>query len=169
MKGGLKDLSVSRTTFNWGIPVPDDPAHIMYVWLDALTNYITAAGFPDTEQCRLRTFWPADLHMVGKDILRFHAVYWPAFLMAAGLAPPRRVFAHGWWTNEGQKISKSLGNVIEPLRADRAATASIRCATSCCAKCRSAMTATSRIAPWSAGSTAISPTASAISRSACCR
>ena len=115
VKGGLKDLSISRTTFKWGIPVPDDPAHIMYVWLDALTNYITAAGFPDTEGADYRTFWPADLHMVGKDILRFHTVYWPAFLMAAGLEPPRRVFAHGWWTNEGQKISKRLGNVIEPL------------------------------------------------------
>jgi len=116
VRGGLNDLSVSRTTFKWGIPVPDDPGHIMYVWLDALTNYITAAGFPDTDSESFRTFWPADLHMVGKDILRFHAVYWPAFLMAAGLEPPRRVFAHGWWTNEGQKISKSLGNVIDPLR-----------------------------------------------------
>lgn len=115
VRGGLQDLSVSRTTFRWGVPVPDDDAHIMYVWLDALTNYITAVGFPDTGSEAYRTFWPADLHMVGKDILRFHAVYWPAFLMAAGLEPPRRVFAHGWWTNEGQKISKSLGNVIEPL------------------------------------------------------
>ena len=114
VKGGLKDLSVSRTTFKWGIPVPDDPAHIMYVWLDALTNYITAAGYPDTSSADFQTFWPADLHMVGKDILRFHTVYWPAFLMAAGLEPPRRVFAHGWWTNEGQKISKRLGNVIDP-------------------------------------------------------
>jgi methionyl-tRNA synthetase len=87
----------------------------MYVWLDALTNYITAAGFPDVDSPTYRKFWPADLHMVGKDILRFHAVYWPAFLMAADLAPPRRVFAHGWWTNEGQKISKSTGNVIDPL------------------------------------------------------
>jgi methionyl-tRNA synthetase len=114
VKSGLKDLSVSRTTFKWGVPVPDDADHIMYVWLDALTNYITAVGFPDTEQEKYIKFWPADLHMVGKDILRFHAVYWPAFLMAAGLEPPRRVFAHGWWTNEGQKISKSLGNVIDP-------------------------------------------------------
>ena len=86
----------------------------MYVWLDALTNYITAAGFPDTESNKYKRYWPADLHMVGKDILRFHTVYWPAFLMAAGLEPPKRVFAHGWWTNEGQKISKSLGNVISP-------------------------------------------------------
>jgi methionyl-tRNA synthetase len=114
VKSGLKDLSVSRTTFKWGVPVPDDTDHIMYVWLDALVNYITAVGFPDTQQEKYIKFWPADLHMVGKDILRFHAVYWPAFLMAAGLEPPQRVFAHGWWTNEGQKISKSLGNVIDP-------------------------------------------------------
>jgi methionyl-tRNA synthetase len=116
VRGGLKDLSVSRTSFKWGVPVPGDPAHIMYVWLDALINYITAAGFPDLESATYKRFWPADLHMVGKDILRFHAVYWPAFLMAAELPPPRRVFAHGWWTNEGQKISKSLGNVIDPLK-----------------------------------------------------
>lgn len=115
VKGGLKDLSVSRTTFAWGIPVPGDDRHIMYVWLDALTNYITALGYPDIGPDSLYArYWPANLHMVGKDILRFHAVYWPAFLMAAGLAPPRRVFAHGWWTIEGQKMSKSLGNVIAP-------------------------------------------------------
>ena len=115
VRGGLQDLSVSRTTFKWGVPVPDDPDHIMYVWLDALTNYITEAGYPDTSAPNWR-YWPADLHMVGKDIIRFHTVYWPAFLMAAGVAPPRRVFAHGWWTAEGQKISKSLGNVIDPLK-----------------------------------------------------
>lgn len=115
VKGGLQDLSVSRTTFKWGIPVPGDDEHIMYVWLDALTNYITACGFPDTEQADYKKFWPADVHMVGKDILRFHAVYWPAFLMAAELELPKRVFAHGWWTNEGQKISKSTGNVIDPI------------------------------------------------------
>lgn len=115
VSGGLLDLSVSRTTFKWGVPVPDDDAHIMYVWLDALTNYITAVGFPETDSGEYTTYWPADLHMVGKDILRFHAVYWPAFLMAAGLEAPKRVFAHGWWTNEGQKISKSLGNVIDPI------------------------------------------------------
>ncbi len=116
VKQGLRDLSISRTTFKWGVPVPDDPAHIMYVWMDALTNYATAVGLPDTESDSFKKFWPADLHMVGKDILRFHAVYWPAFLMGAGLEPPRRIFAHGWWTNEGQKISKSLGNVIDPLQ-----------------------------------------------------
>jgi len=115
VRGGLKDLSVSRTSFKWGIPVPDDDAHIMYVWLDALTNYITAAGYPDTDGGYAK-WWPADLHMVGKDILRFHAVYWPAFLMGAGLEPPKRVFAHGWWTVEGEKMSKSLGNAIDPLK-----------------------------------------------------
>lgn len=115
VKGGLNDLSISRTTFNWGVKVPGDDAHIMYVWLDALTNYITAVGYPDTDSDLYKKYWPADLHMVGKDILRFHAVYWPAFLMAAGIEPPKRVFAHGWWTNEGQKISKSLGNVIDPV------------------------------------------------------
>ncbi|MCK8783732.1 methionine--tRNA ligase [Roseomonas sp. NAR14] len=114
VRSGLQDLSVSRTSFRWGVPVPGDPDHVMYVWLDALTNYITAVGYPD-ENAEKWKFWPADVHFVGKDILRFHAIYWPAFLMAAGLEPPRRVFAHGWWTNEGQKISKSLGNVIDPL------------------------------------------------------
>ncbi len=114
VRSGLQDLSVSRTSFDWGVPVPGDPKHVMYVWLDALTNYITAVGYPDTESEDFTTYWPADLHMVGKDILRFHAVYWPAFLIAAGIEPPKRVFAHGWWTNEGQKISKSLGNVISP-------------------------------------------------------
>lgn len=116
VKGGLIDLSISRTTFNWGVPVPNDPAHVMYVWIDALTNYMTAAGYPDTDSESYKKFWPADLHMVGKDIIRFHTVFWPAFLLAAGLEPPKRVFAHGWWTNEGQKISKSLGNVIDPLQ-----------------------------------------------------
>ncbi|NIA67751.1 methionine--tRNA ligase [Pelagibius litoralis] len=114
VKGGLKDLSISRTTFGWGVPVPDAPGHIMYVWIDALTNYITAVGYPDTDAENFKTFWPADVHMVGKDILRFHAVYWPAFLMAAGVPTPKRVFAHGWWTNEGEKISKTVGNVIAP-------------------------------------------------------
>src|SRR5205807_6820093 len=113
VRGGLTDLSISRTSFRWGVPVPGNPAHVMYVWLDALTNYITAVGFPDESSPRW-SFWPADLHVVGKEIVRFHAVYWPAFLMAAGLDPPRRVFSHGWWTVEGQKMSKSIGNVIDP-------------------------------------------------------
>jgi len=114
VEGGLHDLSISRTSFDWGVQVPDDPDHVMYVWLDALTNYITALGYPD-QKGEYAAYWPADLHMVGKDIVRFHAVYWPAFLLAAGLEPPKRVYAHGWWTNEGQKISKSLGNVIDPV------------------------------------------------------
>ena len=113
VRGGLNDLSVSRTSFRWGIEVPGDPEHVMYVWLDALTNYLTATGYPDPDAPRAG-FWPADLHMVGKDIIRFHAVYWPAFLMAAGLPTPRRVCANGWWTVEGEKMSKSIGNVIEP-------------------------------------------------------
>jgi methionyl-tRNA synthetase len=114
IRGGLNDLSVSRSSFSWGIPVPDDAGHVMYVWLDALANYITALGYPDTE-APLWRFWPADLHLVGKDIQRFHAVYWPAFLMAAGLPVPKRIFSHGWWTVEGQKMSKSVGNVVDPL------------------------------------------------------
>ncbi len=113
VKSGLRDLSVSRTNFDWGVPVPDAPGHVMYVWIDALTNYLTAVGYADETE-EFKKFWPADLHMVGKDIVRFHAVYWPAFLMAAGVEPPRRVFAHGWWTVEGQKMSKSLNNAISP-------------------------------------------------------
>jgi methionyl-tRNA synthetase len=114
VKGGLIDLSVSRTSFSWGVTVPNDPAHVIYVWLDALTNYISALGYPEIDG-EYKTFWPADVHMVGKDITRFHAVYWPAFLMAAGLPVPKSIMAHGWWTNDGQKISKSLGNVIDPF------------------------------------------------------
>lgn len=120
MRDGLRDLSVSRTTFTWGVPVPGPPppdglSHVMYVWLDALTNYLTALGYPDTEAADFRSFWPASLHVVGKDILRFHAIYWPAFLMAAGLPLPKRLFAHGWWMNEGEKMSKSVGNVVDPV------------------------------------------------------
>ena len=106
----------------------------MYVWLDALTNYITRSAIPTPTASSTARFWPADFHVVGKDILRFHAVYWPAFLMSAGLPPPKQVFAHGWWTVEGQKMSKSPGNVVEPVRADRRTTASTRPATSCCAR-----------------------------------
>ncbi len=113
VKGGLRDLSISRSSFSWGIPVPGDPGHVMYVWLDALANYITALGFPDAQAPRW-AYWPAQLHLVGKDIIRFHAVYWPAFLMAAGLPVPERVYSNGWWTAEGEKMSKSLGNVVEP-------------------------------------------------------
>ncbi|HVZ08301.1 methionine--tRNA ligase [Rhodopila sp.] len=115
VKGGLMDLSISRTTFNWGIPVPDAPGHVMYVWLDALTNYVTGCGFPDPNAPRWK-YWPADVHFVGKDIIRFHAVYWPAFLMSAGLPLPRRITSNGWWVVDGEKMSKSLGNVIEPRK-----------------------------------------------------
>jgi methionyl-tRNA synthetase len=114
VSGGLRDLSISRTTFNWGVPVPGDDDHVMYVWIDALANYISAIGYPDDTE-NFQKFWPANLHIVGKDILRFHAVYWPALLMAADLPIPQRLFAHGWWTKDGEKISKSLGNVIDPL------------------------------------------------------
>ena len=113
IKGGLKDLSISRTTFKWGVKVPNEDNHVMYVWIDALCNYITALNYPDIENNNFKKFWPG-IHIVGKDILRFHAVYWPAFLMAADIEPPKKIFAHGWWTNEGQKISKSIGNVIDP-------------------------------------------------------
>ncbi len=111
--GGLNDLSVSRTTFDWGVPVPNDDGHVVYVWIDALTNYLSALGFPDMESERMR-FWPASVHLIGKDILRFHAVYWPAMLMAAELPLPQRIFAHGWWTVDGEKMSKSKGNALAP-------------------------------------------------------
>ena len=115
VKGGLQDLSISRTTFDWGIPVPGAEGHVMYVWVDALTNYLTGVGFPDEASALFKKFWPADLHVIGKDIIRFHTVYWPAFLMSAGIAVQHRVFAHGFLTVDGQKMSKSLGNVIDPF------------------------------------------------------
>jgi methionyl-tRNA synthetase len=115
VEGGLRDISISRTTFSWGIPVLGDEKHVMYVWLDALANYLSALDFTgDVNSAEMQKWWPASLHLVGKDILRFHAVYWPAFLMAAELPLPERVFAHGWWTVEGEKMSKSLGNVVAP-------------------------------------------------------
>src|SRR3954470_2109233 len=115
VRGGLKDLSISRTTFDWGVKVPGDEKHVMYVWVDALTNYITAAGFPDDQSASFKKWWPADLHVIGKDIVRFHAVYWPAFLMSAGIAVPRQIFSHGWILNRGEKMSKSVGNVADPF------------------------------------------------------
>ncbi len=115
VKGGLQDLSISRTTFDWGVKVPGDDDHVMYVWVDALTNYITGVGYPDTEGETFRKWWPADLHVIGKDIVRFHAVYWPAFLMSAGVEVPKRVFAHGFLFNRGEKMSKSVGNVVDPF------------------------------------------------------
>jgi methionyl-tRNA synthetase len=115
VKSGLQDISVSRTTFDWGIKVPGAPGHVMYVWMDALTNYITAAGYPDVESERFKRYWPASLHVTGKDIVRFHAVYWPAFLMSAGVAVPQRLFSHGFLLNRGEKMSKSVGNVVDPF------------------------------------------------------
>jgi methionyl-tRNA synthetase len=115
VKGGLEDLSMSRTSFDWGIPVPDSPGHVMYVWVDALTNYITGVGFPDEKGELFRRYWPADVHIIGKDIVRFHAVYWPAFLMSAGLPLPKRIFAHGFIFSRGEKMSKSVGNVVDPF------------------------------------------------------
>src|ERR1700681_3195988 len=114
VKGGLRDLSISRTTFDWGIKVPNDTEHVMYVWVDALTNYITGVGFPDESDANWR-HWPADVHIIGKDIIRFHAVYWPAFLMSAGIPLPRRVYAHGFLFSRGEKMSKSVGNVVDPF------------------------------------------------------
>jgi methionyl-tRNA synthetase len=115
VRGGLQDLSISRTTFDWGIKVPGNPKHVMYVWVDALTNYITAVGYPDVDNQKFRRYWPADLHVIGKDIVRFHAVYWPAFLLSAGVEVPRRIFSHGFLFNRGEKMSKSVGNVIDPF------------------------------------------------------
>jgi methionyl-tRNA synthetase len=115
VRGGLQDLSISRTTFDWGIKVPGNPKHVMYVWVDALTNYITAVGYPDVDSQKFRRYWPADLHVIGKDIVRFHAVYWPAFLLSAGVEVPRRIFSHGFLFNRGEKMSKSVGNVIDPF------------------------------------------------------
>jgi methionyl-tRNA synthetase len=115
VSGGLRDLSISRTSFDWGVPVPEHPDHVMYVWVDALTNYLTGVSYPDTDSDMFRRYWPADLHMIGKDIIRFHTVFWPAFLMSAGIELPRRVFAHGFLLNRGEKMSKSVGNVIDPI------------------------------------------------------
>src|SRR5271169_6136442 len=115
VRGGLQDLSISRTSFDWGVRVPDNTKHVMYAWVDALTNYITAVGYPDTDSEKFRRYWPANLHVIGKDIVRFHAVYWPAFLMSAGIEVPRRIFSHGFLFNRGEKMSKSVGNVIDPF------------------------------------------------------
>ena len=112
---GLKDLSISRTSFSWGIPVPKNNKHVIYVWLDALTNYISALNFPDTNDKKYKNFWPADIHIIGKDILRFHAVFWPAFLFAAKLPLPKKIFGHGWILSDDKKMSKSLGNILDPI------------------------------------------------------
>jgi methionyl-tRNA synthetase len=115
VENGLKDLSISRTSFSWGIPVPKNDKHVIYVWLDALTNYISALNFPDTENEKYKNFWPADVHIIGKDILRFHAVFWPAFLLAAKLPLPKKIFGHGWILSDEKKMSKSLGNILDPI------------------------------------------------------
>ncbi len=115
VKKGLKDLSISRTSFTWGIPVPKNKKHVIYVWLDALTNYLSALNFPNIEDKKYKDFWPADVHIIGKDILRFHAVFWPAFLLAAKLPLPKRVFGHGWILSDDKKMSKSLGNILDPI------------------------------------------------------
>jgi methionyl-tRNA synthetase len=112
---GLKDLSVSRTSFSWGIPVPENKKHVIYVWLDALTNYISALNFPNVDDINYKNFWPADIHIIGKDILRFHAIYWPAFLLAANLPLPKKIFGHGWILSDDKKMSKSLGNILDPI------------------------------------------------------
>ncbi|GHT88268.1 methionine--tRNA ligase [Alphaproteobacteria bacterium] len=116
VKRGLADLAISRTSFNWGISVPNDPKHVIYVWLDALTNYLTLNGYPENENQSEDAFWQSSHHFVGKEIVRFHAIYWPAFLMAADMPPPKHVVSHGWWLSEGEKMSKSLGNVQDPLK-----------------------------------------------------
>ncbi len=167
--GGLEDLSISRATLDWGIPVPGDPSHVMYVWIDALTNYITALGFPDERSPRCKTFWPADLHIVGKDIVRFHAVYWPAFLMSAGVALPRRVFAHGLLLSRGEKMSKSVGNVVDPFEMARELRRRPVALFRHARGGRSARTAATRARRSSTASMPISPTTSATSRSARCR
>ena len=115
VKKGLKDLSISRTSFSWGIPVPKNNKHVIYVWLDALTNYISALNYPDVNDIKYKNFWPADVHIIGKDILRFHAIFWPAFLLAAKIPLPKRVFGHGWILSDDKKMSKSLGNILDPL------------------------------------------------------
>ena len=115
VKKGLKDLSVSRTSFKWGIPVPTNSKHLIYVWLDALTNYLSALNYPNTKDNKYKKFWPANIHIIGKDILRFHAIYWPAFLMAANIPLPHRIYGHGWILSDDKKMSKSLGNILDPI------------------------------------------------------
>jgi methionyl-tRNA synthetase len=114
IKQGLKDLSVTRTTFSWGVPLMDDPAHVVYVWFDALINYISAIGYLD-DKVKFNKYWPADVHVMGKEIVRFHAIIWPCMLMALGVSLPKKIFGHGWWTVEGQKMSKTTGNVVDPI------------------------------------------------------
>ncbi len=169
VRGGLQDLSISRTTFDWGIRVPGNDKHIMYVWVDALTNYITGVGFPDTESEKFKRYWPAALHVIGKDIVRFHAVYWPAFLMSAG---HRGAAAHllARLPVQPRREDVEVGRQRDrPVHAWPTPTASIRCAISSCARCRSGRTAITATRRSSTASMPISPTTSAIWRSARCR
>ena len=167
VRGGLQDLSISRTTFDWGIPVPGDPKHIMYVWVDALTNYITAVGFADETSDKFKRYWPADVHIIGKDIVRFHAVYWPAFLMSAGWRR-RSACSVTVFLNRGEKMSKSIGNVVDPSVLTEES-APISSATSSCARFPSGRTAITAARRSSSVSMPISPTISAISPSGRCR
>src|SRR5208282_3464674 len=113
LKAGVEDLSISRASLKWGIPLPHDPEHVVYVWIDALSNYITALGYTSSDESLFKKFWPADVHVIGKEILWFHTVYWPAMLISLGLPLPKKVYAHGWWTSGGRKMSKSLGNFVD--------------------------------------------------------
>ena len=155
VRSGLRDLSISRSTFKWGIPVPGDPKHVIYVWLDALINYITALGYGQPDHAKFDRYWPADVHMIGKEIVRFHCVYWPAFLMAAGIELPKGIVAHGWLLFEQSKMSKSRGNIVQGGDDSRCTRAPMRCATSCCAKWRSDRMDRSRSTRWCSGTTRI--------------
>ena len=157
VKQGLTDLSITRSNITWGIPVHGEAPHVFYVWFDALSTYMSAVEGEG--------LWPADLHLIGKEIVRFHAIYWPAFLMAADLPLPKRIFAHGWLLFEESKMSKSRGNIVRPSRSARS-WAPMPCATSCCARSSSDRTAASATTPWWAATIPISPTASAISPAA---
>ena len=165
IRGGLQDFSMSRTSINWGVPLPWDPEHVAYVWADALFNYCTAVGYA-TDDARFAKWWPVDYHLVGKDILRFHAVYWPAMLMAAGLEPPRCVFAHGWLLVGGEKMSKT-GSTRSRPPISSPTSVSTASATTSWSTSASGPTATSRTRRWCSGTTPISPTTSATSRTAC--
>ena len=168
VRSGLKDLSISRTTFDWGVKVPNDPEHVMYVWVDALTNYITGVGFPDESDPNWR-YWPADVHIIGKDIIRFHAVYWPAFLMSAGHSRAEAGLSPTASCSTGARRCRSRSATSSTPSISPTSMASTRCAISSCARCRSGRTATTTTKPSSRASMPISPTISAIWRSARCR
>ena len=158
VRSGLRDLSVSRSTISWGIPVPDDPRHVIYVWLDALANYITALGYGSGDTGKYEKYWPADVQMIGKEIVRFHCVYWPALLMAAGLPVPRKIIAHGWLLFEESKMSKSRGNIVR-TETILDVLGRTRCAIFFCAKSCSGRTGRFPSTPWCSVTTPIWPTA----------